>query len=331
MQKPAGMQKPAENSSKSAGCTETVASPGSIAYWHYDHLSFPLPEQHRYPRGKYRLVRELLLAEGALAPRQLTPCEPATWELLALLHKPAYLETLRAGALTPQAERELGLPVTHELVLRARAAVWGTQQAALSALSGGAAANLGGGNHHGFPGRGTGYCLLNDIAVAIRYLQQELLVERIAIVDLDVHQGNANAEIFRHDPAVFTLSVHGARNWPYRKAESDLDLALPDGTGDESYLAAIEPVLLKLYEHFRPDLVFYQAGVDPLASDRLGRLALSLQGLRRRDRLVLELSRDHHCPLVVTMGGGYARDLADTVRAHANTFRELEAVWGRIA
>lgn len=297
-----------------------------VTYWTYDHLPFPLPQGHRYPRGKYSLVREALLADGTLRPESLRRADPVSWDLLALLHTPDYLAKVHEGRLTPQDERELGLPLSPQLAARARAAVQGTLQGALLALETGWGANLGGGNHHAFADRGTGYCLFNDIAVSIRYLQRERRLERIAIIDLDVHQGNANAEIFHHDPAVYTLSVHGERNWPYRKAESDLDIPLPDGTGDEAYLAVLEPALEKLFNQFRPDLVFYQAGVDPLHCDRLGKLALTLEGLRRRDRLVLGLCDNYHCPAVVTMGGGYGHPLEITVEAHANTFRELEAL-----
>lgn len=297
-----------------------------VTYWTYDHLPFPLPKGHRYPRGKYGLVREALLADGTLRPESLRRGSPVAWDILQLLHTPHYLDTVREGRLTLQAERELGLPLSQELATRARAAVQGTLQGALLALETGWGVNLGGGNHHAFADRGTGFCLFNDIAVSIRYLQRERRVKRIAIIDLDVHQGNANAEIFRHDPAVYTLSVHGERNWPYRKAESDLDIPLPDGTGDEAYLAAVEPALENLFNQFRPELVFFQAGVDPLHCDRLGKLALTIEGLRRRDRLVLRLCSDFHCPAVVTMGGGYGNPLEESVEAHANTSRELEAL-----
>ena len=308
------------------------AGPGSarrispVTYWTYDHLPFPLPENHRYPRGKYSLVREALLADGTLRPEFLPRSSPVAWGILELLHTADYLATVREGRLTPHAERELGLPLSPQLATRARAAVQGTLQGALLALETGWGANLGGGNHHAFADRGTGYCLFNDIAVSIRYLQRERRLERIAIIDLDVHQGNANAEIFRHDRGVYTLSVHGERNWPYRKAESDLDIPLPDGTRDEAYLAVLEPALEYLFNHIRPDLVFYQAGVDPLHCDRLGKLALTIEGLRRRDRLVLGLCDNFHCPAVVTMGGGYGQPLEKSVEAHANTFRELEAL-----
>ena len=297
-----------------------------VIYWFYDHLPFPLPDGHRYPRQKYRLVREALLADGTLTPEALRQGSPVAWETLALLHTPEYLAAVRGCQLSPRAERELGLPLSPELVTRARAAVNGTLQGALGALATGWGANLGGGNHHAFADRGSGYCLFNDIAVSIRALQRDRRVERFAIIDLDVHQGNANAKIFRRDPAVYTLSIHGERNWPYSKAESDLDIALPDGTGDGAYMAALEPALVKLFDHIRPDMVFYLAGVDPLHADRLGKLALTLEGLRRRDRLVLGMCRDFHCPTVVTMGGGYGHPIGDSVEAHANTFRELEAL-----
>ena len=303
-------------------------APGRPVYWHYDHFRLELPARHRYPRQKYHLVRELLLGEGTVEPARMIAATPVDWSVLGLLHTAPYLESLRSNTLSREAERELGLPFAPLLADRARAAVQATVQGARRALVEGIAVNLGGGNHHSFPERPSGYCLLNDIAVAVRMLQRERLVERAALVDLDVHQGNANAEIFRHDRGVLTLSVHGERNWPYRKAESDIDVALPDRTGDEDYLAALTDPLDAVFTNFRPDIVFYQAGVDPLAQDRLGRLALSHAGLRARDALVIGHCRQAHCPLVITMGGGYGEPIEATVEAHANTFRELEAQWG---
>jgi acetoin utilization deacetylase AcuC-like enzyme len=306
----------------------TDPAPGRPVYWHYDHFQLPLPARHRYPRQKYQLVRELLVGEGTISPARMIAATPVDWSVLALLHTAPYLAALRNNALSRDAERELGLPFTPLLADRARAAVQATVQGARRALVEGIAVNLGGGNHHSFPERPSGYCLLNDIAVAVRVLQQARLVERVALIDLDVHQGNANAEIFRHDRGVLTLSVHGARNWPYRKAESDIDIALPDLTGDADYLAALADPLEQVFTHFRPDIVFYQAGVDPLTQDRLGRLALTHAGLRARDALVIGHCRQAHCPLVITMGGGYGQPIEATVEAHANTFRELEAQWG---
>ncbi len=311
----------------SAAQAWTDPAPGRPVYWHYDHFRLQLPARHRYPRQKYHLVRELLVSEGTIAPARMIAATPVDWSVLAVLHTAPYLEALRNNALSREAERELGLPFTPLLADRARAAVQATVLGARRALAEGIAVNLGGGNHHSFPERPSGYCLLNDIAVAVRVLQQERRVERVALIDLDVHQGNANAEIFRHDRGVLTLSVHGERNWPYRKAESDIDIALPDQTGDEDYLAALMDPLDEVFTHFRPDIVFYQAGVDPLAADRLGRLALSHAGLRARDALVIGHCRQAHCPLVITMGGGYGEPIEATVEAHANTFRELEAQW----
>ena len=313
--------------SEAPGPVAAVPLPRTIDCWSYDHLALPLPERHRYPRQKYRMVRERLLAEGTLAPGQLSQAEPEDWPVLALLHEPAYLAHLREGTLPPAAQREIGLPFTPELVTRSRAAVHGTLQAALAALRHGAAGNLGGGNHHAFADRGAGYCVLNDMAVAIRYAQHHRLAERIAIVDLDVHQGDGNAAIFRGDANVFTLSLHAARNWPYRKEPGDLDVELPDGTDDAAYLEALAPALDAVFDRFRPELVFFQAGADPLAADRLGRLALTLEGLRRRDAEVFARCRAARAAVVVTLGGGYGVPIELTVEAHANTFRELARAW----
>ncbi|MBI3992020.1 MAG: histone deacetylase [Candidatus Lambdaproteobacteria bacterium] len=309
------------------GADRAASLAGRPVYWAYDRYSASLPTQHRYPRGKVRLVRELLLAEGTVQPAQLREGTPADWALLGRVHTADYLHAVRTLALSPQAERELGLPFSEGLALRARASVQSTVEGARHALERGVAATFGGGNHHAFPERPSGYCLLNDIAVAIRELQAAGLAERLAIIDLDVHQGNANAEIFRQERRVFTLSAHGARNWPYRKARSDVDIPLPDGTGDAAYLDAVRGPIEALFRDFRPDIVFYQAGVDGLSCDRLGRLALTHDGLRRRDAFVIGLCLARHCPLVVTMGGGYGNPIEDTVEAHANTFRELERQW----
>jgi acetoin utilization deacetylase AcuC-like enzyme len=295
--------------------------------WAYDHYALPVPPQHRYPRGRLTMVRELLLGEGTLAAATIKLADTSAWDTLSLVHTDEYLRQLQDGTLPRAAQREIGLPFSPELVERARAAVGATVAATRHAVAAGAAANLGGGNHHGFADHGSGYCVLNDIAVAIRVARREGLAERVAIIDLDVHQGNGNAVIFERDANVFTFSTHGAGNWPYRKASSDLDIALPDGTGDEDYLAAVEPVVDELLGRFRPDLVYFQAGVDPLASDRLGKLALTHDGLRRRDALVLSRCQEAHCPVVVTLGGGYGQPLSDSVEAHANTLRTLADLW----
>jgi acetoin utilization deacetylase AcuC-like enzyme len=310
--------------------SRAVAGPPArgLACWSYDRFALPLPAQHRYPRGRFQAVREALLAAGTLLEGQVQAAQPVDWALLELVHTPDYLRDVRDGTLSPKAVREIGLPFSEALVERARAAVFATCAASRRALEARAACVLGGGTHHAFMDHGAGYCLFSDIAVAIRDLQRRHAVHRVAIVDLDVHQGDGNAQIFAHDRNVFTFSVHGAHNWPYRKAVGDLDLALPDGTGDAAYLAALEPPLRQLFERFRPDLVFYLAGADPLHSDRLGRLALTHAGLEARDRLVIGLCADHLVPVVVTMGGGYAVPLEDTVAVHVNTVRALQGLFG---
>ncbi len=299
----------------------------------YDHFPLPLPRGHRYPRNRFRIVRETLLTSGVLTGARLHPARPENWETLALVHDAEYLAAVREGRLSPRAVREIGIAFSPQLVERARAAVFATRQAAHRALNDGIACVIGGGTHHAFAGRGAGYCLFNDIAVAIRDLegrhpQSQHRIHRAAIVDLDVHQGNGSANLFRGDPGVFTFSVHGEKNWPYRKEEGDFDLGLPDGTGDDAYLDALEPPLVEMLERFRPELVFYLAGADPLHSDRLGRLALTHEGLRLRDALVLGLCNERMIPVAVTMGGGYGQPIDDTIAVHVNTVREVERLWG---
>lgn len=310
-----------------SGLGVSLPRAGEAALWYYDHFILPLPQRHRYPRSRFALVRERLAEEARLAALRQFPAQPADWSMLRLVHTPSYLDAVREGTLSPQAIREIGLPLSPGLLERARAAVHATVQAARWALASGIGGVVGGGTHHAFADRGAGYCLFNDIAVAVRVLQRGHAVERIVIVDLDVHQGNGNAEIFRREERVFTFSVHGERNWPYRKSASDLDVGLPDGTGDEAYLETLAVHLESVLDRFRPELVFYQAGVDPLASDRLGRLALTHEGLRRRDRLVLSACEARHCPVVVTMGGGYGVPMEQSVEAHVNTLRELARLW----
>lgn len=306
----------------------THAGTDLLRYWSYDHFPMALPVRHRYPRNRFTLLRGHLSADDKPVP--VMPAEPAPWPCLDLVHTPDYLRAVRHGRLTDRAMREIGLPWSPELVQRARAAVGGTLQAARDALRVGIGVVLGGGTHHAFADHGAGYCLFNDIAVAIRWLQAAGQIERAAILDLDVHQGNGTAEIFADDATVFTFSVHGAGNWPYRKSQSDWDIALPDGTGDAEYLSSIKPALEQIFEQSHPQLVFYQAGVDPLENDRLGRLAMSHEGLRRRDRLVVEFCAAAGCPLVVTMGGGYAVPIEDSVQAHAFTVQEVLRVWSRL-
>ena len=244
-----------------------------------------------------------------------------------LVHTEGYWERLTSGTLPDSAIRRMGLPWSEALVRRSRASVQGTLTAARIAIRDRVAINLAGGTHHAFPDRGEGYCVLNDIAIAIRCLQRDAWMQRMAIIDCDVHQGNGTAAIFAKDPDVYTFSIHGANNYPLIKVPGSLDVALPDGTGDEAYLRALEPVIPKILTEFRPGLVFYLAGADPHERDRLGRLRLTHEGLRRRDELVLQACRDAGIPVAVTLGGGYGQDIRDTVEAHCNTVRCARALF----
>jgi acetoin utilization deacetylase AcuC-like enzyme len=278
--------------------------------------------------GKYRLLREALLASGLLQANELVPAEPVEVEALLLVHTPRWVRAMLEDHLTESEERRLGFPWSPELVTRSRAAVGGTCAAAARALTEGIGGNLAGGTHHAFPDHGEGYCVFNDIAVSIRVLQAEGSVRRALVVDLDVHQGNGTAAVFDEDPDVFTFSMHGERNFPFRKQRSSLDIGLPDGVGDDVYLDVLSRHLPRVLEAARPDIVYYQAGVDPLAEDTLGRLSLTHAGLEARDTFVLEAARRSGIPVVVTLGGGYARPLEATVRAHIGTYRAARTVWG---
>lgn len=286
--------------------------------------SLALPPGHRFPIGKYDLLHAQLERE---VPGALVLGVPATWEDVCLAHDPEYVAAVRDGTLPPAAVRRLGFPWSESLVLRARRSVGGTLAALAWAMAFGAAGHIAGGTHHAFRDRGEGYCVFNDLAVAVVVARRDHGVRRACVIDLDVHQGNGTAAIFRDDPDVFTLSLHGARNYPFRKEQSSLDVALADGCDDAAYLAALGPAL-EAVAGFRPELLLYQAGVDALAGDRLGRLALSHEGLRRRDERVFALARALAVPLVVTLGGGYGADLARSVTAHANVYRGLVAALG---
>jgi acetoin utilization deacetylase AcuC-like enzyme len=293
-----------------------------------DRYVIPLPPQHRFPIVKYAMIRQRLDAEGVLPTHHLFHPPLVERDEARLVHTADYYDRLVAGQLTAREIRRLGLPWSEALVGRSRVSVGGTLAAARAALADGVAANLGGGTHHAFAEHGEGFCVFNDIAVAIRVLRAEGLIRRAAVVDLDVHQGNGTAAIFADDPEVFTLSLHGEKNYPLVKQQSTLDVALADGTDDEEYLYALALHLATTLDGFRPDIVFYQAGVDPFFDDRLGRLALTLAGLKRRDEMVLAACRSRQLPCVITLGGGYAREVADTVEAHCNTIRAARAIFG---
>ncbi len=296
--------------------------------FHSDSHLVALPAGHRFPMPKYRLLRQALLEGGLLRADELVAAEPVPLAALALVHSARWVQAVVEGHLSEPEVRRLGFPWSEALVLRSRAAVGGTCAAARLALEQGFAGNLAGGTHHAFADHGEGFCVFNDIAVSIRALQAEGRIARAAVVDLDVHQGNGTAALFADDPSVFTFSMHGQHNFPFRKQRSTLDVGLEDGTGDEAYLDALYRHLARVLDAAQPELVYYQAGVDPLAGDTLGRLSLSLGGLEARDRFVFESARHRELPLVVTLGGGYARPLARTVAAHVGTYRAARAVYG---
>jgi len=292
--------------------------------YHVDYF-LPLSPGHPFPMAKYPLLYERLVAGGSLDPRCVIEPGECSLEDLRLVHTAAYLEQLACGTLDAAAQRRIGVPWSPKLWRRSRLAAQGTLEAARAALTDGVAGNLAGGTHHAFADHGEGFCVLNDVAVAIRVLQRDGLIARALVVDLDVHQGNGTAAIFENDPEVFTFSMHGERNFPARKTRSTLDVGLPDGTGDVAYLEALERNLSGILERFPAQIVFYLAGVDPAAGDRYGRLALSDPGLRRRDRLVLDLCASLGLPVVLTMAGGYAATPQRTAELHAIAFEEAVA------
>lgn len=294
---------------------------------YYPHTpDLPLPSGHRFPSTKYRLLREKLTLEDVLGDWQLTPSPLATTADLARAHAPEYVQAVLDGTLAPDIQRRIGLPWSETLALRSRATVGGSLAAARLALRSGFCGQLAGGTHHAHRDFGSGYCVFNDLAVTSLTLLEEGAVRRVAIVDLDVHQGDGNAALLTGHPDAFVLSVHGDKNFPFRKVPSDLDIALPDGTGDRDYLHALADALDAIAS-FQPDLVLYLSGVDPLHSDTLGRLALTFDGLMERDRLVLEFCRRRGFPVSIAIGGGYANPISDTVQAYANTYRVAHEVF----
>ncbi len=279
----------------------------------------PLPHGHRFPMEKYRRLRERLLDTAVISAADLQIPEAATDEQLRLAHTPDYICRATAGRLTPREIRRIGFPWSPQLVERSRRSVGGTIAACAAALDGGVGVNLAGGTHHAFADHGEGYCVFNDVAVAIRVHQRARRLVRVLVVDCDVHQGNGTAAVFCDDPSVFTLSIHGRRNFPFHKESSDLDVALDDGTADAEYLIALEAALGDRPARHEADLVVYVSGADPFAGDRLGRLMLSKEGLMARDRCVLDWCRDRALPVAVVMAGGYSAEVADIVDIHRAT------------
>jgi len=291
----------------------------------------PLPEGHPFPMGKFLALCYILLREGLIHEEEIVTPVPATWEDLRLVHTDEYLTHLKNGTLGRKAERKMGLPWSAELVHRSRVAVQGTINASLMAFEDGLAASLAGGTHHAFPGHGEGFCVLNDVAVACHLMLNEELVERILIIDLDVHQGNGTAKVFEDDERVYTFSVHGERNYPFRKETSSRDVGVTDKLNNDKYLEILSEHLPTVFEEAQPDLVYYLGGVDVHDSDRFGRLKLTRSGLHQRDRLVLEAIKHYHLPAVLLLSGGYAPTPEATADLHAITHREARRVFGHVS
>jgi acetoin utilization deacetylase AcuC-like enzyme len=287
----------------------------------------PLPENHRFPMEKYSLLPEQLIFEGTITQDQFFIPEPVSEKQILLCHDKHYWGRLENLELSAAEIRKTGFPLSRQLIQREITIAGGTVQAARFALEHGVAMNIAGGTHHAFTNRGEGFCLLNDVAIAASVLLDEKLIDSALVVDLDVHQGNGTAEIFQSNPNVFTFSMHGKKNYPLHKECSDLDVELEDGISDDEYLDLLNKHLNYLKENVKSDFIFYQAGVDVLATDKLGRLGLSIQGCRERDRLVFDMAFQLNIPIVVTMGGGYSERIADIIEAHANTFRLAKSFW----
>lgn len=281
---------------------------------------------HVFPIRKFELVRDKLLAEGTLQSHELIEPEPASVEDVLLVHTEDYVTRLCNGTLTSKEIRRLGLPWSESLVRRSFYAVGGTLAATQASLAEGYSSNLAGGTHHSFPDHGEGFCVLNDVAIAVRAMRARKLIRRAAVVDCDVHQGNGTATIFSGDPNTFTFSMHGANNYPLFKPQSSLDVELPDGTSDDEYLKTLAHHLPGVLAQ-DPDIVFYLAGADPYAGDKLGRLALSIDGLRARDEFVLRECYEREVPVVTVMSGGYGKDINDTIEIHCNTIRLVKEVF----
>ena len=289
-----------------------------------DQYVIPLPDGHRFPIQKYRMLRDLLAAEGRF---HFERAPLADREVIELAHDREYVDAFLNGAMEVQAIRRIGFPWSEGLVKRTLASVGGTLAATKEALANHWGGNLAGGTHHAFRGEGSGFCVFNDIAVAIHWLRSTGQVKRAAIIDLDVHQGDGTAQIFQNEPDVLTLSVHCEVNFPFRKQQSKIDVALPEGVDDEEYLKTLDDVLPRAFE-FRPEIIFYQSGVDVLASDALGKLELSPEGVKLRDQMVISAVKHAGLPLVITIGGGYSKPIELTAQAHATTYQTALDILG---
>jgi acetoin utilization deacetylase AcuC-like enzyme len=292
---------------------------------YHPEYQIALPPGHPFPISKYPLLKERLLSEGVLAASDLLEPAPIEMTAIELVHTPEYLEKLQTSRLSSAEQRKLGLPWSEALWRRSRRAAGGTLLAARTALVNGLAGNLAGGTHHAFADHGEGFCVINDVAIAIAQLRREAAIRRAAVIDLDVHQGNGTAAIFEHDEAVFTFSMHGERNYPLAKMRSNLDVPLRDGAGDAEYLAALGQHIPTVLDRSDADIAFYLAGVDVAAGDRYGKLALTENGIRERDRRVIEAVRSRGVPLAIVLAGGYAATRERTAELHAHAFREAAA------
>lgn len=312
-----------------AGCVvcDETGKRTLVRFFFPDTPELPLPAGHRFPAGKYRLLRQLVEREEIISASELFPSPPASQADLERAHDPGYVAAAFGGTLEPAIERRIGLPWSEILLARSRATVGGALAAARSALRDGLSGQLAGGTHHAHREFGSGYCVFNDLAVSTLTLLADKTVQRVAILDLDVHQGDGNASILASRSDVLVISLHGEKNFPFRKVASHIDVGLPDETNDRSYLHALADVLPAI-EAFRPDLLLYLSGSDPLATDTLGRLALSMDGLAERDRLVFQLCHRRNIPVSIAIGGGYANPITDSVRGYANTFRMAREVMG---
>lgn len=284
-------------------------------------FAHPLPEGHRFPMEKYSLLPEQLLFEGTVSESNFFIPEPVDDGLILTTHQEHYLTRLKKLELTKAEIRAIGFPLSNPLIEREICIAGGSVQAACFAKKFGIGMNIAGGTHHAFFDRGEGFCILNDLAITANYLLSSKLAQKVLIVDLDVHQGNGTAALFRNNPAVFTFSMHGEKNYPHRKEISDLDLGLADGTDDATYMSLLELHLRRILDLEQPDFMLYQSGVDVLATDQLGRLGLTLAGVQARDRLVLSTAKSHSIPIMCCMGGGYSKRIKDIVDAHAQVFR----------
>lgn len=296
-----------------------------IAY--SDVYKYQLPEGHRFPMLKYELLPQQLLREGTVTDEHFFHPRRLTREQLLLTHTAAYLDKLEHLTLSRKEIRNIGFPVRKDLIERGKYISHGTYECALYAMKYGVSMNIAGGTHHAYADHGEGFCLFNDMAIASRILLADNMVDKVLFVDLDVHQGNGNAYIFKDDPRVFTFSMHGAHNYPLRKEVSDLDIGVPDKIEDKAYLTLLKESLPDLLQRVEPDIVFYQAGVDILGTDKLGRLSVSRDGCRERDAFVLSQCQLNGVPVVISMGGGYSEHISDIIEAHANTYRMAQDIF----